>query len=253
MNTIENKKLIVTFVVFELLLYAVFLLLDVMGSFGMVSNIIKFVAIVACFAMSIAIYIGYERFLDRILLCIALAFTVAADVFLLFSENYLAGVVLFVIVQMTYLIRIAEMRTQVDRIDGRVRSGVKKQNGWKMFVIQIVLRLIISAAILGLLVVFSLPVDVLIGVVVFYFISFLCNICLTLQLRSRGHYFQGGIRLGLFAAGLILFLLCDVMVGIYNMSGYLPVQGELFQKIYLFAGVGMWLFYLPGQMLITLS
>ena len=47
--------------------------------------------------------------------------------------------------------------------------------------------------------------------------------------------------------GLWLFLLCDVCVGVHN-------QPELFPGwLAAFAQVGMWLFYLPGQVLLVLS
>lgn len=46
----------------------------------------------------------------------------------------------------------------------------------------------------------------------------------------------------LFGAGLTLFACCDICVGMYNLN--------LFHS---FASVGMWLFYLPSQVLIVLS
>lgn len=44
---------------------------------------------------------------------------------------------------------------------------------------------------------------------------------------------------------------CDLCVGLHNLAAFLPVvdTGPLFS----FAQVGMWLFYLPSQVLITLS
>ena len=46
--------------------------------------------------------------------------------------------------------------------------------------------------------------------------------------------------------GLLLFVGCDVCVGLHNLAG-LPVP------LSAFAQVGMWLFYLPSQVLIVLS
>ena len=69
-----------------------------------------------------------------------------------------------------------------------------------------------------------------------YFTNFLLNACQAVPLRSP-----------LFSVGLWLFLLCDVCVGIRN-------QPELFPGwLAAFAQVGMWLFYLPGQVLLVLS
>lgn len=51
-----------------------------------------------------------------------------------------------------------------------------------------------------------------------------------------------GRRRYLFAIGLTLFVCCDVCVGLFNLGLLLP-----------FAQVGMWLFYLPSQVLIVFS
>ena len=46
----------------------------------------------------------------------------------------------------------------------------------------------------------------------------------------------------MFAIGLLLFTCCDICVGAWNL-GLLPG----------FTRIGMWLFYLPSQVLIVLS
>lgn len=69
---------------------------------------------------------------------------------------------------------------------------------------------------------------------VFYFSFFLCN---TVQ--------SFGAKNGLFSLGLCLFICCDVCVGLHN----LPITGLVGEL----ADVGMWTFYLPSQVLITLS
>ena len=46
----------------------------------------------------------------------------------------------------------------------------------------------------------------------------------------------------MFALGLTLFVCCDICVGLFNL-GILPS----------FSAIGMWLFYLPSQVLIVLS
>ena len=56
-----------------------------------------------------------------------------------------------------------------------------------------------------------------------------------------------GRRWRLFALGLTLFVGCDVCVGAFNSPGLAPAGA------YQFAQVGMWLFYLPSQVLIALS
>lgn len=59
----------------------------------------------------------------------------------------------------------------------------------------------------------------------------------------------------LFAIGLVFFLLCDTVIGLQVMSsGYLPIpDGSLLHRI-LYLPINLaWLFYLPSQVLISLS
>lgn len=59
----------------------------------------------------------------------------------------------------------------------------------------------------------------------------------------------------LFAIGLVFFLLCDTVIGLQVMSGgYLPIpEGSLLDKILSVPFNLAWLFYLPSQVLISLS
>ena len=72
-----------------------------------------------------------------------------------------------------------------------------------------------------------------------YFSQLLVNAVLAWTLPGR--------RWRLFALGLTLFVGCDVCVGAFNSPGLAPAGA------YQFAQVGMWLFYLPSQVLIALS
>ena len=59
----------------------------------------------------------------------------------------------------------------------------------------------------------------------------------------------------LFAIGLVFFLLCDTVIGLQVMSGgYLPIpEGSLLDQILSVPFNLAWLFYLPSQILISLS
>ena len=70
-----------------------------------------------------------------------------------------------------------------------------------------------------------------------YFPELVCNAAAALSLGRRGR---------MFGLGLLLFVGCDVCVGLHNLAG-LPAP------LSAFAQVGMWLFYLPSQVLIVLS
>ncbi len=79
-----------------------------------------------------------------------------------------------------------------------------------------------------------------------YYVNLIFNILLAfLQFK----------RYPLFAIGLVFFLLCDTVIGLQVMSGgYLPIpEGSLLHGI-VFAPFNLaWLFYLPSQVLISLS
>lgn len=148
------------------------------------------------------------------LMAAAMALTLGADTFLLLLNDwYGAGVALFCGVQGLYLIRI-------------LRRCGRSLWGLRLF--------LVGAAWAGLWALGLLsPLNLLAAV---YFANFLVNACQALSLSMP-----------LFAWGLWLFLLCDVCVGVHN-------QPELFPEwLAAFAQVGMWLFYLPGQVLLVLS
>ena len=92
------------------------------------------------------------------------------------------------------------------------------------------------------------PVDLLLILSVFYFLSLLGNIIIVTteittltQNRSRR----------IFLLSLLLILLCDINVALSNLYSYhnVPVISNLVN----FSGVAMWLFYLPSQLLMALN
>ena len=194
--------------------YAPFLAWDLLIG-GPGSNPVKFFGILLClaFALWAGSLPGGERLMGP-----ALALTAAADVFLLLLDrDYLAGVALFCLVQLCYAVRIYR------------GSGGRSWRG---------LRLGLSLAALAALFALKLltPLNALALV---YFSNFLCNALSSLAC-------PGG-RARLFSAGLWLFLCCDVCVAAFQNPALVP------PALAAFARVGMWLFYLPGQVLLALS
>jgi hypothetical protein len=57
----------------------------------------------------------------------------------------------------------------------------------------------------------------------------------------------------IFAAGLVLFLLCDINVGLFNLSGFVSVTGRVVEILYSLSSILMWTFYAPSQVLIAIS
>lgn len=203
------------FLVLEAVLYAAFLVLDLSGSLPAVSAGLKFAGI----ALAALTGITALRTPDGRITAAALFLTAAADVFLLLLDaHYAAGVALFLCVQALYTIRLCTLSgaNRTLHLTARVMLA-----GFAAFLIGARFgRLEMLAA----------------GYIVWFFMNLLQSIALAAQTRTK--------RTVLFAAGLALFFLCDLCVGIHNLP-----QNPLSA----FASIAMWAFYLPGQVLIALS
>ena len=152
---------------------------------------------------------------DR-LVPLALALTAGADWFLLVrNDRYLLGIALFLAVQTVYLLRLR--RAGADSA-WPLRSALALALGAGVYALHMASAVNLAAAL--------------------YFSQLMSNTLLAWTLK--------GARRRAFALGLTLFVGCDVCVGLFNVlpSGSPP---------YLAASVGMWLFYLPSQVLIALS
>ena len=200
-------------------LYSAFLTLDLLQVGSGWSTALKYGSILLCVLLSC----GGSQDPDRRLVRAALGVTLLADLFLLvLGRWYLAGVGAFCVVQALYFVRLRRLR------GGRV---------WP----RLLLRLALSGAVLLVAGRFS-ALEPLTALSVFYFTQLAANALESLFL---------GRRYAAFSAGLVLFVCCDLCVGLQNLSAFLPVSGH--GGLFAFARVGMWLFYLPSQVLITLS
>ena len=152
---------------------------------------------------------------DR-LIPIALALTAGADWFLLVrNDRYALGVALFLCVQTAYFLRL---RAAGAPAAWPLRSGLALGAGLAVYAAGMVAPLNLLAAL--------------------YFSQLLSNTVLAWTRRGK--------RWRRFALGLTLFVGCDACVGLFNA---LPAASPLYPAV----SVGMWLFYLPSQVLIALS
>lgn len=208
-NKRMEKKFVKIFIAVQAVLYVSFMLLDIMGAGD--SRWLKYASIALCLAFSVFLSArGGKK-----LVTAALGFTLAADTFLLLLDSsYAVGVALFCVVQALYFVRIY-------RANGR-RAAIPAR-------LALLLAAVAIVCISGLM----SPLNLL---VCFYFTSFLCNAAQSMSIKNT-----------LFSLGLILFLCCDICVGVHNMPGLLPASLQSF------ADIGMWMFYLPSQVMITLS
>jgi len=204
-------------------LWLIFLFLDLSGLAE--STWIKFAGICLC---GLTACTGAKT-ADGKLVSAALALTVCADVFLLLLnrgvQDQLIGVSIFLAVQLLYAYRLYHLRGST-----ACRWG---------------LALRLTALLVGIDILFCLVEarEALLGgaallvptLSLFYFLNLCVNCAEAFALRSPKPVSR-------FAWGLLLFMGCDICVGAFNLG----LLGD-------FARVGMWLFYLPSQVLIVLS
>lgn len=196
-------------------LYAVFLALDLTGRGGQTVPI-KYAGILLClgFAALCALR-GGDRLVPP-----ALALTACADWFLLVrNDHYALGVALFLCVQTVYFLRLRRAGAPAA---WPLRTGLALVSGLAVCAVELAVRRAPS------------PLDLLAAL---YFSQLLSNAALAWTLAGRPWR--------RFALGLTLFVGCDICVGLFNVR--IP------SLVYFLAAVGMWLFYLPSQVLIALS
>lgn len=218
-----------------------FLALDLTG--GANSTWVKFAAICLC---AVTAWTGAVT-TDGRLVALALCFTVAADWFLLVRDTrYTLGLCLFLVVQGLYAYRLYRLRgNRVCKWGVALRLlalfGVLLLFPLAYGLFSYCLQIFTQApaetvfhlpAFVGALTSFALP---LLALPLLYF----SNLCVN---TAEAFALNAPKPTSRFAWGLLLFIGCDLCVGCWNMG----LLGD-------FARVGMWLFYLPSQVLIVLS
>ncbi len=162
---------------------------------------------------------------DGVILSAALLFTAIADLFIFVIDDfYEIGVTSFVIVQCVYAFRIFRI------------SGEKPYISLGLRAFFILLTIIILAATDNLV--------TLTALVAIYFPMLLLNAVDSVRLARVSKKYI------LFTVGLVLFVGCDICVGLHNFPSFgIPISEGLKG----FADTAMWAFYLPSQVLIVLS
>lgn len=210
---VREGSLVRGFLMAEGALYALFLAMD-LWKLGRAGDPVKFCSILLCAAF--CLYWG-RRGGDG-LVAGAMALTLCADFLLLvLDRDYALGVAIFCLVQGLYFLRLCR--------------SMGRRPRW---LLRGALFLLGMGALWGLGCLTALNT-----LAIFYFTNFVGNTLAALEVPgSRGR---------LFALGLGLFLCCDLCVGARNAPELLPQWAAGAVQ------VGMWLFYLPGQVLIALS
>ncbi|NLJ91134.1 MAG: hypothetical protein GX323_09575 [Clostridiales bacterium] len=279
----NQSKEVFIFLAIESILYTIFMLIDITSLYVGMSNVIKYCSILICFLFVLLPYrtkqkepISINNSLDINLLRLAILFTLISDYFLLFTTNYVYGLITFIVVQSLYLIRIYSWKLKCNFINPHKASPF----------FYICRNLIVSSIVLILLsiiLISNLPYDLkaaigqvskgikedkeiqanisLIILGAYYFVSLLLNALDAIRISKKSDTLQ--VRI--FAIGLVLFILCDINVALFNIArfylsssndillGMSRISHDNINVIYQLSFLAMWFFYLPSQVLISLS
>lgn len=213
------------FILLEIALYLSFLFID-KGIFvtAIESSSLKYAGISLCLGFSLYCLIRKRRTVNSFI-PIALVFTLISDYFLLFNTNqnlYVYGLITFIITQLIYFAFIVYLR--------RSKSEL---------LINILVRLFLTIVALGVAFYLNYS-DVLTILALVYFVELLSNFLYsTFLIKFNKKYL-------IFSLGLLLFIGCDINVGLNNVHLFEGIDYDLVNFL-------MWAFYLPSQVLLSLT
>ena len=222
-STLKKVFLILVLLV-ELFLYTLFLYFDFNDINIEISNWLKYVGIIICFLASLIPIFSKNSAKFQYFIPFSLFFTLVSDYFLLINADknlYIFGVVIFIIVQLSYFIYI---------------ETLKKNK--TSFLISLIFRIILSSILI--IVLSIIRFDLLSIVSACYFVELLMNFITSLSLIKINKYFL------IFSIGLLLLIGCDISVGLTNLDLFEGHIKNLVSNL-------MWIFYLPSQVLISFS
>ncbi len=236
----KNKNLIlIKFIsILIMCIYILFLFIDFSNhhTSNNYSTYLKFLSILLCLIISLLIDSNRYNPRDIYLLISAKFFTLIADYFLLLSTNYLLGVLFFCVVQLIYIERHSLMTKNKFNI---------KINRFIFFTIFILLLILTSL-------IFHITTSkfLLISSSIVYALLLSLSVYCGIRTLKYSNYTKKSSLFILF--GMILFLLCDINVALYQIinSGFLSGNWVNF---YFPVGILIWIFYLPSQLLLSLS
>jgi len=236
------KNLTILFILIQVLLYASFLAVDLAGGSVRLSSYIKFTIIILCFCY--ALFLGKSA--DKSILLsmrMALFFTLVSDLFILLLDQYYNGVLTFIFAQQLYGIRLSMVKYNSN--DEKEASLMRRD-----FLIRLAFQAVVLVVICLLLVRTGTKLDELLIASILYFLSILTNFARGIRIAASHKKKR---ELVLFAVGITLFLLCDINVGIFNLSGYVQLPETTYHVLYNIASILMWAFYAPSQVVLALS
>lgn len=217
----EEKIILAIYLLAQLIIYISFLTMDFFNLGN--STYLKFSSIIINLVLATIFSIKLKKV--NLFFLLGLVFTLLADTFLLVLDSYYSiGLVCFNIVQFFYFLGL--------------KNAIKKS-----FIPQLIIR--ISLFTFSLIIGLSLS-----QAEIFLSISYICSMILTIFTLIFDVDLDKEKMVLLW--GLILFLLCDINVGLFNLGYYFNLSYEITLILESISTNLMWFFYLPSQVEITL-
>jgi hypothetical protein len=180
-----------------------------------------------CFVVSL-IRNNKDHIIDTRLLQLGLFFTTFADLALVILENYILGVIIFTIVQLIYIGRYT-----------RDKFNIVLRKLLIVFAIIFSSYFIISKVIIK-------TSFILIPIGLFYAVCLITSVVKAIAISQDSSYLNRNKHM--IAVAMVLFLLCDASIAI----SYVLRALNIVKVSYLFSNL-IWIFYLPSQVLLSLS
>ena len=226
MDRITDKRIFIL-VCLNAAIYVLIIILDILKAGngvteaqGLFSDLLKYAAVVSCLIICV-FALSHDRRKVALVQIVVFCFTLGADFFLLFTNLFSIGVLVF--------------------IGAHVCALYRYKPGW-------LLQIGISAAVLFVLIMLFLPKLLPSDIELTLVIAASCAYTLMIVSVTVSTFHSPQPRQNeLFSRiGMLLFIGCDINVLIFNA---MPI-GSGFHTLSI---VFMWLFYLPAQTLLALS
>lgn len=233
----SSKKTIaiVVIVCIIILLYLSFLSIDfkIINLSSSIDNdklndILKYLSILLCFILSLSIGNDKISTHDRRFLQLGLFFTSIADLCLVILDRPTPGIILFCIVQMCYIIRF-------NLSNNRYYLG----NLLMLLILLIILKLIVKSIGFNIRPIF---------IIALFYATCIFTSTFTAMISIKNYQFPNNLFI---IAGMLLFVLCDTNVALYNVS--LEIYTYNLKGITNICGSLIWFFYLPSQLFLSFS
>ncbi|MCF6463602.1 lysoplasmalogenase family protein [Clostridium sp. Cult1] len=226
LKTIHKWRIVKVFLLFIAILYIGFMYIDIYDIESIISSDrLKYLSMLL--VLMISLFTGDDALnvKDLKLLQTGLFITLIADLFLLIlGRHYILGILLFSVVQIIY-----SFRYEFTNLKKNIRNFIV------IFLSLFIVYLVVDKLIFEL--------NFTWGMGLFYGICLLNSVIKAAKAyrdrlfpKPNGH---------MILIGMVLFLLCDINVALYNI-----LNEGLFYNI---SSISMWLFYLPSQVLLSLS